>query len=142
MTAATVRKNVRKWAAWAAAHPDPGGAGGVRAWVRTGVASVVGSRGPDLIYLALMGKELPPSWTPEGAAHRLERAVDHHPLTRAALAVSAADDLKIVSREAVARTAEAWWAWHDQDQARWSQTVEEAESRCDLWVAGESDDGP
>ena len=53
-----------------------------------------------------------------------------------------ADDLKIVSREAVARTAEAWWAWHDQDQARWSQTVEEAESRCDLWVAGESDDGP
>lgn len=90
VTAATVRKNVRKWAAWAAAHPYPGGAGGVRAWVRTGVASVVGSRGPDLIYLALMGKELPPSWTPEGAAHRLERAVDHHPLTRAALAVSAA----------------------------------------------------
>ena len=42
----------------------------------------------------------------------------------------------------VARTAEAWWAWHDRDQARWSQTIEEAESRCALWVAGDSDDGP
>lgn len=40
------------------------------------------------------------------------------------------------------RTNDAWWAWHDADQARWSQDVEEAETRCAAWVAGESNDGP
>lgn len=40
------------------------------------------------------------------------------------------------------RTSEAWWAWHDQDSIRWSQSTSEAEERCAAWVAGESDDGP
>lgn len=38
--------------------------------------------------------------------------------------------------------ADAWWAWHDQDASRWSETPEEAEARCSAWTAGETDDGP
>lgn len=51
-----------------------------------------------------------------------------------------------------ARTADAWWAWHDQDQLRHESddgtlegvyaAVRRAEARCAAWVAGESDDGP
>lgn len=40
------------------------------------------------------------------------------------------------------RTETQWWAWHDADQSRWSQTTEVAESRCSAWVAGQSEDGP
>jgi hypothetical protein len=44
--------------------------------------------------------------------------------------------------EVMARTAEAWWAWHDADSNRWSFTTEAAEERCSEWVAGISNDGP
>jgi len=40
------------------------------------------------------------------------------------------------------RTAEEWWAWHDKDSARWSESTEEAERRCSGWVAGHGSDGP
>ena len=49
---------------------------------------------------------------------------------------------------ALPRTEEKWWAWHDEDAARWSDGEDEfdatadAEHRCAAWVAGESDDGP
>lgn len=44
--------------------------------------------------------------------------------------------------EVVARTAEAWWSWHDADNDRVSASVSDAEARCAAWVAGESTDGP
>ena len=40
------------------------------------------------------------------------------------------------------RKPSEWWAWHDEDQARWSATEEEAEDRCAAWTRGESGDGP
>jgi hypothetical protein len=40
------------------------------------------------------------------------------------------------------RTADMWWAWHDQDQDRWSASTEEADARCAAWVAGRAEDGP
>jgi len=40
------------------------------------------------------------------------------------------------------RTPAAWWAWHDEDQSRWSSTEDEAEDRCAAWTRGETDDGP
>lgn len=27
------------------------------------------------------------------------------------------------------RTADQWWAWHDQDQSRWSEDTEDTEFR-------------
>ena len=32
------------------------------------------------------------------------------------------------------RTAEMWWAWHDQDQDRWSADEDVAKQRCQSWV--------
>lgn len=45
------------------------------------------------------------------------------------------------------RTADQWWAWHDQDSSRWSpgnqdEATAAAEARCAAWIAGGSDDGP
>lgn len=43
---------------------------------------------------------------------------------------------------------DAWWAWHDADQSRWSpgedpgEATANAEARCAAWMRGESDDGP
>lgn len=46
------------------------------------------------------------------------------------------------SNVSAARTADAWWAWHDADADRWSADQSAAEARCAAWVAGTSDDGP
>ena len=40
------------------------------------------------------------------------------------------------------RCADDWWKWHDADTDRWSTTLKEAEKRCQLWVIGETEDGP
>lgn len=48
----------------------------------------------------------------------------------------------------VARTEDAWWAWHDADSSRWSPGEDpdaetaDAEKRAAAWVAGQSNDGP
>ena len=42
----------------------------------------------------------------------------------------------------VATRFDAWWAWHDADASRWSESVAEAEQRCLDWVVGDGTDGP
>jgi hypothetical protein len=50
--------------------------------------------------------------------------------------------------EAMERTEEMWWRWHDADASMWSggedpeEATREAEARCAAWVRGESHDGP
>ena len=48
----------------------------------------------------------------------------------------------MTAQQAIERTAESWWAWHDADCDRHSVDMSEAEARCAAWVAGDSDDGP
>lgn len=57
-------------------------------------------------------------------------------------------DAEAVSAAAVAELEAMWWKWHDADSSRWSggedpiAATAEAERRCAVWVAGDSDDGP
>lgn len=93
MTAATVRKSARKFAAWAKQNPYKGGS--LIAWRDAGIKEVVGAPPPSRLGVSwdvFRGVEdaLPPSWTPEGAAYRLADAVEHSPALKAARAIAAA----------------------------------------------------
>jgi len=76
-------------------------------------------------------------------AGAVEQYVAEHPEAKGwDLSPRFADETREEVLLTVPRTADMWWAWHDQDSSRWSTDVSDAEQRCAAWVAGESNDGP
>ncbi len=123
MTCATTRKNLKTFANWANAHPFRGPRGSVTAWVGDGIEAVVGARPMTInekVEAAFFGDKAPPSWTPKGAAIRLQKAADRLPQVRAAIALSeamlAADKAAFFARFS-AEDARALGAWMDAPTA-------------------------